>query len=799
MAYKILTKNGIDNSNIDGARGEYFNSGMRDGIVQGVLNEGTFISNASNSISFDSCELRIAGHRIVIDEPVYHTFTNAPSSDTRYAFVAQIVVDDNQNVEFSLFVQTASTQLIQNDLYKNITGAGTYQVEIGRFTLLTTLTIEDIVRTIDVITGGTGGGSGSEINIGTVTTQTLDSDADAEVDVSSRYEEDEGKEYLDFTFGIPKAEVNVDDELSETSENAVQNKAITNAIIRRDAAQTLTDAEKQQAQTNTTHTATQNHSNSGVQPGWYQVANLKTQGNYDIKIKQSYNFNFPEAIHLSISINNRLYTGSPFASITQLSGVKPEAYSLTKIRVRQGTDASITFLDVYNPDQLWNTTWVDITSDSQDVVVETNSPFQFIGTEDNPSGYKISSLDLVTGFNTNSSLNVENTLTVNNIADTNGNYTITPSQIANRSGKYSTLKSGGSVIVDTRSVNSPPSYYANQETCYEFKSTEVLGLTELMPSAYVTLKSVKGWTGDNYTVYQEAVCAGNDLSALDSGLVCYRYGVEDTWGEWQIVSTEIPYEYTKKVSFGASGYLYIGKFPVYDTNITVDISCTTSTTYNGKLVVACQNSKIMKASVFGDYSNIVTANIFLKLIDNTVEVYFKPQAWSKNIIHITCCGIQGNVTYICEKIDAVPTDATLQPVNEFLEVQPQTVVIYNMDSEDENVNRGFTSGMKGTNYIQLDFSQYKSIRIYARVYSSNCVQEIPVKNRKLTDITFFGAGSNPIILSILKVLFTIEPSLNRLQIGAYAKYTFSSATGTFTLESGASNDNFYVYRIEGIR
>ena len=206
MSYKILTKNGIDNSNIDGARGEYFNSGMRDGIVQGVLNEGTFIASSSNVISLDTCELRIAGHRIVIDEPVYHTFSNAPSSDTRYAYVAQIIVGSDQSVEFSLFVQAASTPLIQNDLYKTISGAGTYQVEIGRFTLLTSLTIEDVVRTIDVITGGTGKGSGSTINIGNVTTQTLDPDVDAEVDVSERYEEDEGKEYLDFQFGIPKGD-----------------------------------------------------------------------------------------------------------------------------------------------------------------------------------------------------------------------------------------------------------------------------------------------------------------------------------------------------------------------------------------------------------------------------------------------------------------------------------------------------------------------------------------------------------------------------------------------------------------
>lgn len=199
----------------------------------------------------------------------------------------------------------------------------------------------------------------------------------------------------------------------QTAITNVQNQinTITNAIIRRDVAQTLTTSEKQQAQTNITHTATQNHATSGVQVGWYQVANLKTQGNYDIKIKQAYNYNLPEAIQLAISINHRFFTNEPFASITQISGVKPAEFSLSKIRVRQGTDEGTTFLDVYNPDRLWNTTWVDITSDSQDVVVEPNSPFQFIGTEDNPSGYKISSLDLVTGLNVNSDVTINGNLT----------------------------------------------------------------------------------------------------------------------------------------------------------------------------------------------------------------------------------------------------------------------------------------------------------------------------------------------------------------------------------------------------
>lgn len=206
MSYKVLTDRDVYNTGIDGARGEFFNSGMRDGIVQGTLNEGTFVAATSNVISFDTCELRISGHRIVIDEPYYHTFSEdtLPENNTRYSLIAQIIVSDNENVEFSLFPQESSTQLIQDNLFTTTSGIGTYQVEIGRFTHQTDGIITDVVRTIDVITGGTGKGNGGKINIGNVTTQTLDPDVDAEVDIDDRYEENEGKEYLDFKFSIPK-------------------------------------------------------------------------------------------------------------------------------------------------------------------------------------------------------------------------------------------------------------------------------------------------------------------------------------------------------------------------------------------------------------------------------------------------------------------------------------------------------------------------------------------------------------------------------------------------------------------
>lgn len=107
---------------------------------------------------------------------------------------------------------------------------------------------------------------------------------------------------------------------------------------------------------------------------------------------------------------------------------------------------------------------------------------------------------------------------------------------AKQNGTYSTLISGGNTVVDTRDVNNPPSYYTETRTYYEFKSRSAIGLDDYMSeSAFVTLVTKKGYKGDNYAVYQEAVSAGYDLNDIKASKKCYRYGRGSTWGNWKTV------------------------------------------------------------------------------------------------------------------------------------------------------------------------------------------------------------------------------------------------------------------------
>ena len=250
---RILTKNGVDNTNIDGARNYNFNAGRRSGIVKGALNGGNFFASNNNTIALDTCELRLCGHRIVLDQAEYRTFTNKPSVPVRYSFVARVVVDSDYNVSFEFVSQEATTQLVQDNL--DITGSGTYELEIGRFTQLTDGTITDVVRTADLITGGAGGGDSEYIRIGTVTTNKISPELDADVDIENTINPDDNKPQTNFTFNLPtpsgtvvslngveKTSINTD-----TTPTANSNNLITSGGVHDYPAITFAESERQKS------------------------------------------------------------------------------------------------------------------------------------------------------------------------------------------------------------------------------------------------------------------------------------------------------------------------------------------------------------------------------------------------------------------------------------------------------------------------------------------------------------------------------------------------------------------------
>ena len=99
------------------------------------------------------------------------------------------------------------------------------------------------------------------------------------------------------------------------------------------------------------------------------------------------------------------------------------------------------------------------------------------------------------------------------------------------------------------------------------------------------------------------------------------------------------YEWNKEFAAGSNGAISLGRYNVYDTQLTFDISSTTSASMNGKLVIATQNGRICQAKVFGDANGVLVSKIVIyqsAIVNNRswIEIFCNFDGWSKNKVHI---------------------------------------------------------------------------------------------------------------------------------------------------------------------
>lgn len=111
----------------------------------------------------------------------------------------------------------------------------------------------------------------------------------------------------------------------------------------------------------------------------------------------------------------------------------------------------------------------------------------------------------------------------------------------------------------------------------------------------------------------------------------------------------------KDFSASVNGKVCIGSIPVYDNNITIDISCTTANTYHGTLVIATQNYYIQSAVMYGDENNMLAPLVKIEHTKGVVTVYCDFPDYSKNQVHIKVTPKQGEVTRVLESVVTMPT------------------------------------------------------------------------------------------------------------------------------------------------
>lgn len=131
---RILTKDGVENTNIDGAREYNSSSGGRSGIIKDVLNEGRLYKVDDNRVVLDTCELRLCGHRIVIESPQYFTFVDSPSGSSKdYHIIANLYIETaSTNPSFYFSVESDQSEYATRKDNVNNGKGGLYQFDLGR-------------------------------------------------------------------------------------------------------------------------------------------------------------------------------------------------------------------------------------------------------------------------------------------------------------------------------------------------------------------------------------------------------------------------------------------------------------------------------------------------------------------------------------------------------------------------------------------------------------------------------------------------------------------------------------------
>lgn len=119
-----------------------------------------------------------------------------------------------------------------------------------------------------------------------------------------------------------------------------------------------------------------------------------------------------------------------------------------------------------------------------------------------------------------------------------------------------------------------------------------------------------------------------------------------------------------------------------------------------------------------------------------------------------------------------------------------TVLLYDKNSTDPSINKGYTSGIMtdgvGNVRVSIDFSPYKKIKIYANLDRMNAVSEYD-----------FTSGTNQFSV-LCGDIASARANVNYIS-GYVSNTEFRPVFAGLGQEAKDNNANYYVYRIEGVK
>ena len=124
-------------------------------------------------------------------------------------------------------------------------------------------------------------------------------------------------------------------------------------------------------------------------------------------------------------------------------------------------------------------------------------------------------------------------------------------------------------------------------------------------------------------------------------------------------------------------------------------------------------------------------------------------------------------------------------------------VLYDMNSPDEKLNLGKTSGMVGGDSLSLDFSIYDKVIVHAGLNKCEASDTFYINSRNYTDISLHAASIALNQFFFMKAV--INAAKTKFSVNYAGWYTMSTSTGEFTFARENGNASYFVHKIEGVR
>ena len=216
--------------------------------------------------------------------------------------------------------------------------------------------------------------------------------------------------------------------------------------------------------------------------------------------------------------------------------------------------------------------------------------------------------------------------------------------------------------------------------------------------------------------------------------------------------------------------------------------------YQNVLEMNTYQSKIRLVQLTGTSGTLTTAQLNLLRADNNNYIICDNELYYLNDTMTS----QGYLVYTHTGADAsnninIKTLAILLSNNiwsiQVVPIQKKPIVLYDKNSTDPSINKGYTSGIMtdgaGNVRVSIDFSPYKKVKIYANLDSINAVSEYD-----------FTSGTDQ--FSVLCGDIASSRAKVNYMSGYISKTEFIPVYAGLSETAKDNNANYYVYRIEGI-